>query len=101
MYEPGRKSKPVIVVPYRDEWPQEFRRRGAALRSILGNSAARIDHIGSTSVPGLAAKDIIDLQIGVDSLSLGSPWYQKLVDAGYQMRPDIQSDHQPPWFAGD
>jgi GrpB-like predicted nucleotidyltransferase (UPF0157 family) len=58
-------SDPVIVAPYDPRWPDEFARLGAALRDALGDVALRIDHIGSTAVPGLAAKPILDVQISV------------------------------------
>jgi GrpB-like predicted nucleotidyltransferase (UPF0157 family) len=57
----------VVIVPYDPDWPQLFSELGAALRRTLGSVALRIDHIGSTSVPGLEAKPIIDVQISVDS----------------------------------
>jgi GrpB-like predicted nucleotidyltransferase (UPF0157 family) len=57
--------EPVIVVPYDPRWPDEFVRLGAALRGALGDVVLRIDHIGSTAVPGLAAKPILDVQISV------------------------------------
>ena len=52
-----------VIVPYRDSWPREFSALSARLRSALGERALRIEHIGSTSVPGLLAKDVIDVQI--------------------------------------
>ncbi len=58
----------ISIVPHRSEWPQEFAAIGSTLRDALGELAARIDHIGSTSVPGLAAKDIIDVQVTVYDL---------------------------------
>jgi GrpB-like predicted nucleotidyltransferase (UPF0157 family) len=57
----------VVIVPYDPEWPQLFSELGAALRKALGSIALRIDHIGSTSVPGLEAKPIVDVQISVAS----------------------------------
>jgi len=65
-------NHPIAVVPYDGRWPQEFRRIGGTLRAAMGDLALRIDHIGSTSVPGLAAKDVIDLQITVETLDPGS-----------------------------
>ena len=69
------------------------------LRAELGELALRIDHIGSTSVPGLAAKDIIDVQVAVSALDL-----ERLVPAfsraGFRHRPDNLGDHRPPWAEG-
>ena len=57
----------VIITPYDPAWPEMFARLGATLRQALGDVALRIDHIGSTSIPGLAAKPVIDVQISVAS----------------------------------
>src|SRR5258706_3535832 len=59
--------KPEII-PYQPAWPAEFEAIAARLRQALGPLAARVDHIGSTAVPGLAAKDVIDVQISVAAL---------------------------------
>jgi GrpB-like predicted nucleotidyltransferase (UPF0157 family) len=74
-------------------WGQQFEEAGRSLRSAFGARALRIDHIGSTAVPGLLAKDIIDVQVtveafeGVDEVS-GA--------CGYVVLPWILSDHRPP-----
>ena len=60
----------VEIVSYRDAWPRDFAVIAADLRAILGSVAVRIDHIGSTSVRGLAAKDRIDVQVGVGRLAM-------------------------------
>ena len=51
----------IIVVEYRPEWAQEYASEERKIREILGDNCAAIYHIGSTSVPGLAAKPIIDI----------------------------------------
>ena len=70
----------VIINDYNPLWPQEFETIRLSLRESLGGLALRIDHIGSTSVPGLGAKDVIDVQITVQALTpeVG----QRLVAAG-------------------
>jgi GrpB-like predicted nucleotidyltransferase (UPF0157 family) len=62
------KSNPVIVLPYREEWTADFTHIASHLHSALGDVAVQIDHTGSTSVSGLAAKNIIDVQVTVRSL---------------------------------
>jgi GrpB-like predicted nucleotidyltransferase (UPF0157 family) len=57
----------IEIVPYDSDWPRRFARLGRELREALGDAAVRIDHIGSTAVPGLAAKPVIDVQISVVS----------------------------------
>lgn len=59
---------PIEIVDYDPVWQVEFAEIGQALREALGDAALRVDHIGSTSVPGLAAKPVIDIQISVRSL---------------------------------
>ena len=89
--------KKYEILPYKTTWPLEFREIGAGLRSGLGEQALRIDHIGSTAVPGLAAKDVIDIQITVAALDL--PVKQSLEALGYQKVEGIQCDHYPPTLA--
>lgn len=60
-------NKIVTIEPYNLNWPTLFSELGTRLRRALGSVALRIDHIGSTSIPGLAAKPIIDIQISVQS----------------------------------
>ena len=58
----------VVVVDYDPAWP---RRAGALIDTLannLGQSARRVDHIGSTAIPGMAAKDVLDIQVSVDDL---------------------------------
>ncbi len=84
----------ITIVPYRLEWPQEFARIGGAFREALDGLALRIDHIGSTAVPGLAAKDIIDIQITVQELA--QPIEAALQSRGYNRLQGDWHDHVPP-----
>jgi GrpB-like predicted nucleotidyltransferase (UPF0157 family) len=84
----------IKIVPYRPEWRDEFFALGGALRQTLRALALRIDHIGSTAVPGLAAKDIIDIQITVRDFD---PVVEHALDqAGYQRIRTVSQDHVPP-----
>jgi GrpB-like predicted nucleotidyltransferase (UPF0157 family) len=85
----------IKIVPYNPQWPLEFRRIGLPLREVLGDLALRIDHIGSTSVPGLAAKDVIDLQVTVATLEAGE-LIPALASLGYTVWEGITGDHLPP-----
>jgi GrpB-like predicted nucleotidyltransferase (UPF0157 family) len=84
----------IEILPYQNRWPAEFAQIAATLRSGLGPLALRIDHIGSTSVPGLDAKDVIDTQVTVGALS--DEVKSALVALGFQQW-DAFNDHQPPW----
>jgi len=86
----------VEIVPYSDRWPGEFAHVARRVRSVLGERALRIDHIGSTAVPGLAAKDRIDVQVSVTDLSHANP----LGGAGFAEFAPV-SDHQPPGADSD
>ena len=84
----------ITIVPYQPSWPAEFRALGGVLRGALGDLALRIDHIGSTSVPGLAAKDLIDIQATVAAFS---PAVEATLAAiGYTRLVRITQDHVPP-----
>src|SRR5687768_1259826 len=71
-------SDPITVVSYDPAWPEIFRQLGTQLRAALGGVALRIDHIGSTAVPGLAAKPIVDVQISVERLEPVEPFRSPL-----------------------
>jgi GrpB-like predicted nucleotidyltransferase (UPF0157 family) len=74
----------VIVVPYDPRWPAEFEAERDRIRIALGALALRIDHHGSTAVPGLAAKPIIDIQISVERLHPIEGYADGLARLGYQ-----------------
>ena len=87
----------VAIVEYDPTWPDQFERLAAALRRQLGGAAVSIDHIGSTAVPGLAAKDVIDLQVTVADLADADRLAPAFEQAGYTATP-YRLDHRP---AGD
>jgi GrpB-like predicted nucleotidyltransferase (UPF0157 family) len=90
----------VVITAYDPRWPTEFQAIGAMLRSVLSEHALRIDHIGSTSVPGLAAKDRIDIQIAVANFERFDELRPRVEALGYLARPDITADHEPPGWQG-
>jgi GrpB-like predicted nucleotidyltransferase (UPF0157 family) len=89
----------VELVAHRPEWAEEFARLAAELRAALGPLALRIDHIGSTSVPGLAAKDVVDLQVIVERLEPVDPIVRAFDRAGYELGA-YGEDHVPAGWAG-
>lgn len=86
------KSRPVVIESYKEEWPEEFAQTKLLLQKALGDLALRIDHIGSTSVPGLAAKDVIDIQITVRELE-DPAFRERLVAEGFQFRKEVVWDN--------
>lgn len=89
----GFKVAMIIIHDYSAAWPQEFERIRSSLLETLGPLALRVDHIGSTSVPGLGAKDIIDVQVTVRELT--PEVKQRLVEAGYGYFEAYTRDHVP------
>lgn len=81
-------AEAVVVIEYRSEWPQMFSDIGTRLRRELGDAALRIDHIGSTAVPGLDAKPIIDIQVSVPSFEPLDAYRVPLERAGFVHRAD-------------
>jgi GrpB-like predicted nucleotidyltransferase (UPF0157 family) len=60
-----RPRAPLVVVDYDPAWPQAYERWRQRIAAALGRTALRIEHVGSTSVPGLAAKPVVDIQVSV------------------------------------
>jgi len=83
----------IRIQEYDQSWPEVCERIRASLATILGPLALCIDHIGSTSVPGMAAKDVIDVQITVGALT--PEVTERLIDAGYRHKPHVTHDHVP------
>ncbi|MGP3969726.1 GrpB family protein [Streptomyces sp. 6N223] len=81
-------ADPVEIVDYEPVWRAIFAEVGAGLRRALGDVAVRIDHIGSTSVPGLAAKPVIDVQVSVRSFEPLAAIRGPLEACGFVYRAD-------------
>ena len=84
----------VVIVGYDPEWPLAFAAERERLRGELGNAVERIDHVGSTSVPGMAAKPIIDIQISVEAFDPAERYHEPLLGMGYIHRPDDEPRHR-------
>lgn len=82
----GLASGTVALKPYNATWPALFERERRALAESLGGGVLAIEHIGSTSVPGLAAKPIIDIAIAVESFDEAVALVAPMVDNGYVYR---------------
>jgi GrpB-like predicted nucleotidyltransferase (UPF0157 family) len=78
----------ITVVVYQEEWPEEFEREASAIRSALGGVAVRVDHVGSTAVPGLSSKPIIDVQVSVEDVRDLVSFVPALESLGYLFVPD-------------
>jgi GrpB-like predicted nucleotidyltransferase (UPF0157 family) len=81
-------SDEIIVVPYDPAWHDLFIATAQPMCEALGAVALRIDHIGSTSIPGIAAKPIIDILISVASFEAFATIEQPLNSVGYIWKPE-------------
>ena len=76
----------IVVANYDPAWPGRFRREEARIRAALGEAALSVEHIGSTSVPGLAAKPIVDILLVVEDSGDEASYLPALEEAGYVLR---------------
>ena len=84
---------PVTLADYDPAWPVLFEREAARIRSILGERVRLLEHVGSTSVPGLPAKPIIDIVLAVPDSSDEAAYLPPMEAAGYVLRI-----REPEWF---
>lgn len=80
------EPRAIVVADYDPAWPGRFRREEVRIRSALGGAALAVEHIGSTSVPGLAAKPIVDVLLVVEDPSDEASYLPALEGAGYVLR---------------
>lgn len=80
------RNDPVEVVPYDPAWPERYETWRSRLRDALGAVGSRIEHVGSTAVPGLAAKPIIDVQISVSDVTDEAAYVEAITACGVPLR---------------
>jgi GrpB-like predicted nucleotidyltransferase (UPF0157 family) len=83
----------IVLVDYDPGWPAWFERERAQIAGALGDDALAIEHVGSTSVPGLAAKPIIDICLTVVDSADETAYVPRLARAGYELHI-----REPDWF---
>ncbi len=91
--EPPPTFREVVLVDYDPEWPKWFARAAAQVRGALGEAALQVDHVGSTSVPGLAAKPLIDVNLVVADTTDEDAYAPDLEALGYVLRV-----REPDWY---
>ena len=84
---------PIRVVDYDPEWPRKFEQEAAKIRTALGGRALRIEHVGSTSVPELPAKPVIDILLVVAESNNEPQYSSALETAGYRLKI-----REPGWY---
>ncbi len=82
----GSEKREIKIADYDRDWPRKFEAHARVIADALGGSALRIEHIGSTSVPSLAAKPIIDILVVVPDSADESAYLSQLEAAGYVLR---------------
>jgi GrpB-like predicted nucleotidyltransferase (UPF0157 family) len=79
-------NAPITLVEYNPQWPSLYAREADRIRAVLGSSAVQVEHVGSTSVPGLAAKPIIDIVLAVPDSAAETAYVPAMEEAGYVLR---------------
>ncbi|MDY7541331.1 MULTISPECIES: GrpB family protein [unclassified Cryobacterium] len=82
----GTEKRPLELVVYDDSWPVIFQDHQRRLRKVLGTTGLEVEHIGSTSVPGLAAKPIVDILVTVGDITAEEDYLAPLLSVGYELR---------------
>src|SRR5215211_37443 len=80
------EKRAIVIADYDPAWPERFRGEEARIRAALGEVALSVEHIGSTSVPGLAAKPIVDILLVVEDSADETSYVPALQEAGYVLR---------------
>jgi GrpB-like predicted nucleotidyltransferase (UPF0157 family) len=91
---PDELARGLAVVAYDSRWPSDFVVLAGRIQGALGSMAVRVDHVGSTSVPGLAAKDCIDVQVEVQALD-EELIAGRLGEIGFRLRPEPWNRAEP------
>jgi putative glutamine amidotransferase len=93
--KPGQaegRTRSFAISPYDPAWPVRYEAESARIRATLGDQITRIDHVGSTAVPGLAAKPTVDVQVSVRSMVPRSDYVEPLIGIGYRWALDPWTD---------
>src|SRR5262245_65729377 len=77
-------SDDVEIVAYDPRWPQQFALEAARIRAVLAEPSLEVEHHGSTAVPGLAAKPVIDMLVAVDSIARAERYAAVLIEYGFE-----------------
>jgi GrpB-like predicted nucleotidyltransferase (UPF0157 family) len=88
----------IEIVDYDAHWPEKFQRHASIIAEALGDAVLQIEHIGSTSVPGLGAKPIIDILLLVENSRNEASYLPQLEAAGYELRVREPDFHEHRMF---
>jgi GrpB-like predicted nucleotidyltransferase (UPF0157 family) len=98
--ERKRVDGPILLVDYDPAWPALFEREASRIRALLGDRVLLLEHAGSTSVPGLAAKPIVDIVLGVSDSADEAAYVPPMEAGGYVLRIREPDWHEHRVFKG-
>jgi GrpB-like predicted nucleotidyltransferase (UPF0157 family) len=87
----ARGTQPIEVVAYDPRWPLRYQRERDRIAAALGENAIAVEHVGGTAVPGLPAKPVIDIMVGVPDIERAGQAVAGLINLGYQYVPELES----------
>lgn len=87
----GLDKNKVVIVPYSAEWAEEFQKEKKRLKNLLKDTALSIEHVGSTSIPGLSAKPIVDIAVAVKHKGTLKSLIPFFSDNGYDVMDSIET----------
>ena len=82
----GVEKRTLVLVDHDPSWAETYAEHERRIRAALGPAARQVEHIGSTSVPGLAAKPIVDVLVTVEDITAEEDYLDQLLAAGYELR---------------
>ena len=87
----ARGTQPIEVVDYDPDWPRRYEEERDRIAAALGDAVVAIEHVGGTAVPGLPAKPVIDIMVGVPDIERAGQAVAGLINLGYQYVPELES----------
>jgi GrpB-like predicted nucleotidyltransferase (UPF0157 family) len=88
----ARGTQPIEVVDYDPGWPRAYAEERDRIAAAIGDTVLAIEHVGGTAVPGLPAKPVIDLMVGVEDIERAGPAVAGLINLGYEYIPELESE---------
>ena len=83
-------ARPVEIFDYDKEWPSKFLEERTKIMGVIGDMVVEVEHVGSTAVPGLCAKPIIDIMVGIRKLIDAENCIEPLESIGYEYVPEYE-----------
>ena len=90
----GLKRKIVKLVDYNPKWVKTFKDEKNKIKKVFGDSVLDIEHMGSTSIPGIKAKPIMDLMVAIPDINKYKDYIKGFNKIGYKFRKDYRETHQ-------